>query len=68
MKKYPNIKNRKLPGWGYAGYSADGRGWRIRGRFGYWSATADCVRVGRTNMLIGYDTLSEISQELAQIK
>ena len=68
MKKYPNIQGRKVQGWGYPGFSADGRLWRIRGRFGHWSATADCVRVGSTNMLIGFDRLSEISHELAQIK
>lgn len=68
MKSYHNIESRKSPfGDYYVGYSDDGRGWRIRGRSGNWTAIANVTCQGSLNRLMGYDTLAEISAELEKI-
>lgn len=68
MNNYGNIETRKFPGKDhYTGYSADGRSWRIVGSTGNWSAYANLTHAGKLSSLIGFDRLSEISQELKEI-
>lgn len=67
MKNYPNIETRKTYGY-YLAYSADGRSWRVSGKSGHWTATASVTSVGKINILIGFERLSEISEELKSIK
>ena len=69
MKNYGNIETRKFPGRDhYTGYRAGGRSWRIHGTTGYWSAIANCTKQGSINLLVGFDRLQEISEELQVIK
>lgn len=69
MKRYLNIETRKFPGLNhYVGYSSDGRSWRIRGFSGNWNATANLTKAGSTNLLMGFERLQEISEQLAKIK
>jgi hypothetical protein len=52
----------------YVGYSA-GSVWEIYGRHGYWRAKKIVGPiVGKTKLLIGYDTLAEISEELTKLE
>lgn len=67
MKSYSNIENRKWNGY-YIGYSADGRSWRITGKSGYWNASASVTKQGSLNLLLGFERLQEISEELSNIK
>lgn len=68
MKNYPNIEKSGFSGRQYVGYSADGRSWRISGQSGYWSATANVTRQGALSILIGFNTLAELSAELRGVK
>ena len=69
MKAFDNIENRKFPGKDYyTGYSADGRSWRITGQSGHWCAYANVTSQGKLSSLIGFERLSEISQELKEIE
>lgn len=68
MKSFYNIEKSKVPGKQYVGYSA-GSVWEIYGSYGNWSArkTVGPI-VGKTKLLIGFDTLSEISAELTALE
>ena len=68
MKTYFNIEKSGFAGRQYLGYSAYGRSWRISGQSGYWSATANVTRQGALNVLIGFNTLAELSSELGDVK
>lgn len=68
MKNYHNIEKSAFPTRQYVGYSADGRSWRITGRSGYWTATANLTRQGACNLVCGYPLLSDISRLLDAVK
>ena len=68
MKSFYNIEKSKVSGKQYVGYSA-GNVWEIYGSSGNWSARKVIGPiVGKTKLLIGYDTLSEISEELTKLE
>ena len=66
--KYHNIERPGFFGRQYVGYSSDGRSWRISGKYGYWSATANVTRQGKLSVLIGFNTLAELSAKLGDVK
>lgn len=76
MKKYFNIESKTHSGInkGYCAidkfrtaYDATGRSWIVYGRSGYWAARANVTCQGLESVLIGFETLDEISAELAAI-
>lgn len=68
MKSFDNIETRKFPGRDhYTGYSADGRSWRIMGGSGNWSAHANVTSQEKLSMLMGFERMQEISDELRKI-
>lgn len=76
MKKYFNIESKTQSGRnrGYCAidkfrtaYDATGRSWIVYGKSGSWSARADVTCQGLKNLLIWFETLCEISVELAAI-
>lgn len=68
MKNYFNIENKKNRDDSYTAYDGAGRSWRVFGSYKNWSATAAVTQQGMINLLIGFDTLQEISVELSKIK
>lgn len=68
MKDFHNIEKSAFPQRQYVGYSADGRSWRITGRSGYWTATANLTRQGSINLIMGVDRIAHISNQFAGIK
>jgi len=76
MKNYFNIESKTQPGInkGYCAidkfrtaYDATGRSWIVYGKSGYWTARANVTCQGLKSLLIGFETLDEISAELAAI-
>jgi hypothetical protein len=68
VKNYCNIEKSAFTGRQYTGYSTDGRSWRICGKHGNWSAYANVTRQGYLSMILGLETLSEVSNELKKVK
>lgn len=68
MRSFHNIEKSGFHARQYVGYSADGRSWKITGSTGYWTARANLTKQGSLNILIGFERLSELSEELQQIK
>jgi hypothetical protein len=77
MKNYQNIENCIQSGYGRGygaidkfrtAYDATGRSWIVYGKYGYWTARANQTMTGKTNILIGFDNLDQISSELSNIK
>lgn len=67
MKSYPNINHHRNSDGSRLGFDAAGRSWQITGRSGNWTAKANVTRAGCTNLLMGYETLDEVSLELSEI-
>ena len=68
MKSFYNIEKSKFQGKQYVGY-CNCDVWEIFGRHGSWSARKVIAPiVGKTKMLIGYDTLEEISNILTTLE
>ena len=66
MKNYYNIEKIKNSSSQYTGY-ANGS-WKIYGKHGNWNARKISGEiVGKMKLLVGFDTLAEISAELENI-
>ena len=67
MKSLYNIDKSAFKSHPYVGYCA-GNIWKIFGRSGCWTAYRVEKEDGKTNILAGFSTLKEISEQLTMLE